>query len=119
MREKSKPEVHPKGWGYEEWIVNSELYCGKILHFYKGKKCSFHFHKSKTETFYLKSGLLKVLYSTQDDLEQAKEIVLNPGDSFHVPVGLRHQMTAEEESELFEFSSQHFEDDSYRIVKGD
>ena len=119
MLEKSKPEVHPKGWGYEEWIENSELYCGKILHFYKGKKCSFHFHKVKTETFYLQSGLIKVLYSTQDDLEQAKEVLLSPGDSFHVPAGLRHQMMAEEESELFEFSTQHFEDDSFRLVKGD
>jgi hypothetical protein len=28
-------------------------------------------------------------------------------------------MIALEDSELFEFSTQHFEDDSYRIIKGD
>jgi quercetin dioxygenase-like cupin family protein len=44
---------------------------------------------------------------------------LNAGDSFHIYTGLKHQMIALEDCELFEFSTQHFEDDSYRIVKGD
>ena len=35
-----EPERHEKGWGYELWIVNNNLYCGKILHFNNGKKCS-------------------------------------------------------------------------------
>ena len=26
-------EIHPKGWGYEKWIVNTDKYCGKILFF--------------------------------------------------------------------------------------
>ena len=114
-----KSEVHPKGWGYEKWIVNNELYCGKLLYFNMNMKCSFHFHKIKTETFYLQSGLIKVLYSFGDEISQTKELVLNRGESFHVPIGLRHQMIALEDSELFEFSTQHFEEDSYRIVKGD
>ena len=112
-------EIHPKGWGYEKWIVNNELYCGKLLFFEKNKKCSFHYHKIKTETFYLQSGLIKVLHSYGVDISQAEEVVLKPGDSFQVPVGLKHQMLALENSELFEFSTQHFEEDSYRIVKGD
>ena len=112
-------EIHPKGWGYEKWIVNNELYCGKLLFFEKNKKCSFHYHKIKTETFYLQSGLIKVLHSYGVDISQAEEVVLKPGDSFQVPVGLKHQMLALEKSELFEFSTQHFEEDSYRILKGD
>jgi hypothetical protein len=40
-----------KGWGSELWLVNGDLYCGKILRFNKGKKCSLHYHKLKTETF--------------------------------------------------------------------
>ena len=116
---KLNSEIHPKGWGYEKWIVNNHLYCGKLPYFHANKKCSFHFHKVKTETFYLQSGLIKVLHSLGDHISQAEEVVLKPGDSFHVPVGLRHQMIAMENSELFEFSTQHFEEDSYRIVKGD
>jgi len=60
-----------------------------------------------------------VYYSDSDDLSNAKQKVLNPGDNFHVYRGLRHQMVALEESELFEFSTQHFDSDSYRIIKGD
>jgi len=115
----NNPTIHPKGWGYEKWIVNNNLYCGKVLNFEKGKKCSFHFHKIKTETFYLQSGLVKLCYSNTDNLNMASELVLRPGLSFHVPVGLRHQIFALEASELFEFSTQHFESDSYRIVRGD
>ena len=55
-----EPERHEKGWGYELWIVNNNLYCGKILHFNKGKKCSWHYHKIKQETFYVQKGKLKI-----------------------------------------------------------
>jgi quercetin dioxygenase-like cupin family protein len=112
-------EMHPKGWGYEKWIVNKPEYCGKLLYFNKGKKCSWHFHKIKDEVFYLQSGKMLVKFSDEDNLENANELVLNAGDSFHVYTGLKHQMIAIEDCELFEFSTQHFEDDSYRIVKGD
>ena len=37
----------PKGWGYEKWIVNTDEYCGKLLFFNKGKRCSWHYHKIK------------------------------------------------------------------------
>ena len=60
-----------------------------------------------------------VLYSEQDDVQKANVVVLGPGDNFHVYRGLRHQMIAIEDSELFEFSTQHFDSDSYRILKGD
>lgn len=47
----------PKGWGFEKWIVNNEKYCGKILFFVKGKKCSYHYHEIKDETFYVQSEI--------------------------------------------------------------
>ena len=109
----------PKGWGFERWIVNCEEYCGKLLYFEKGKRCSWHFHEIKDEVFYLQSGKMIVKYSDEDDLENANELVLNAGDNFHVYTGLRHQMIALEDSELFEFSTQHFDSDSHRILKGD
>lgn len=112
-------DVHKKGWGHELWIVNNEQYCGKLLHFEKGKRCSWHFHKVKDETFYLQSGKLIVHYGEEDSIESSSVVELSPGDSMHIYPGLRHQMIALEDSELFEFSTQHFEYDSYRIMKGD
>jgi len=108
-----------KGWGFEKWIVNCEEYCGKLLYFVKGKRCSWHYHVLKDEVFYVQSGKLLVKYSDRDDLNAAQEVVLEAGDNFHVYRGLRHQMFALKDTELFEFSTQHFEEDSYRIVKGD
>ena len=108
-----------KGWGWERWIVNKPQYCGKLLFFEKGKKCSFHYHILKDETFYLQSGKLILRYSDGDSLEEAEEIVLEPGDKFYIYPGLRHQMEAIEDSELFEFSTEHFDSDSYRVQRGD
>tara|TARA_B100000085_G_scaffold266187_1_gene274613 strand:- start:283 stop:624 length:342 start_codon:yes stop_codon:yes gene_type:complete len=108
-----------KGWGYEKWIVNKPEYCGKLLYFNKGMKCSWHYHKLKDEVFYLQSGRLLIKFSESDDIEEAQELILEKGENFHVPIGLRHQMLALEASELFEFSTQHFDEDSYRIQKGD
>ena len=114
----------PKGWGFEKWIVNKEEYCGKLLYFVKGKRCSWHYHKLKDEVFYIQSGKIKVIYSDDDqmydgDILVANSVILGPGDNFHVYRGLRHQMIALEDTELFEFSTQHFDEDSYRIIKGD
>ncbi len=109
----------PKGWGFEKWIVNTEEYCGKLLYFVKGKKCSWHYHKLKDETFYIQSGKIILKYSDDDEMNYADEIILNKGDKFHIYRTLRHQMFALENTELFEFSTQHFDEDSYRIIKGD
>ena len=116
----SLPMTHvDKGWGWERWIVNCEEYCGKLLFFEKDKQCSWHFHKLKDEVFYVQSRRLLVKYSDGDKLEDAEEIVLEAGDNFHVYRGLRHRMIALQDTELFEFSTQHFDSDSYRIEKGD
>ena len=119
--EKGAPiEIHPKGWGYEKWIVNKEDYCGKLLHMIKGKKCSWHYHKFKTmKFFYIQSGAIELSYGWNADKKLSKTITLIEGDKFHVPTGLKHQMFALKDTELFEFSTQHFDSDSNRIERGD
>ena len=104
MKTSSTEEIKfvPKGWGFEKWIHNSELYCGKLLYFVKGKKCSWHYHKLKDEVFYVQSGRIKVYFGDSDDINEANTCILGPGDT-----------------ELFEFSTQHFDSDSHRIEKGD
>jgi len=119
------PSISPvhhvsKGWGFERWIVNNNKYCGKLLYFLKGKKCSWHYHKIKDETFYIQSGKIKLLWSNdRDDISQSHSVILGKGDVWHVNTGQRHQMLALEDTELFEFSTEHFDSDSYRILKGD
>jgi len=109
--------LHAKGWGYELWIHNDEKYCGKLLVIFAGKKCSLHYHKLKHETFYLQSGRLSVYMKYPDGREE--RFIMEKGMIQEVPVGTIHQMQAIEHAELFEFSTQHFDDDSHRIEKGD
>jgi mannose-6-phosphate isomerase-like protein (cupin superfamily) len=58
-------------------------------------------------------------FSEDDDLENACEVVLTSGDAFHVPVGLRHQFFGLQDTRFLEFSTQHFDEDSIRVIKGD
>jgi quercetin dioxygenase-like cupin family protein len=111
-------EYVPKGWGHEKWIVNKPEYCGKLLKLESGKYTSWHFHKLKDEVLFLHSGTLVVLASENDDISSAEEVIMKPGDAFHVYRGLRHRIIAMEDSEIFEFSTQHFDSDSHRLLQG-
>jgi mannose-6-phosphate isomerase-like protein (cupin superfamily) len=111
--------IVPKGWGREVWIANNELYCGKILEIKQGKRCSLHYHKIKNESFYLRSGRLLVRVKENADSAVVEEFEMKPGDCMDVPSGLVHQMEALEDSELYEFSTQHFDSDSRRLINGD
>ena len=75
-----------KGWGYEKWIVNKPEYCGKLLFFNKGKRCSWHYHILKDEVFYLLSGKMIVKYGNDDNPELAEEMMLLPGQNFYIPI---------------------------------
>lgn len=44
-----------------------------------------------------------VKYSDGDNPELAKQIILEAGQNFYVPIGLRHQMYALEDSHLLSF----------------
>ncbi len=122
-------EIHRKNWGKELWIVNKKEYCGKILYFHKGYSCSVHYHNEKDEVFYLLKGKVEIYYSDNDftfsefrDFPRRQDIfmiTLLPGETFHVYPGLRHKISASEDSELLEISTEHKEEDSIRIEKGD
>jgi mannose-6-phosphate isomerase-like protein (cupin superfamily) len=111
--------IMPKGWGREIWIANGPLYCGKILEIDQGKRCSLHYHRLKTESFFLRSGKLKVRVKEYPDAPAIEEFELVAGQCMDVTPGLVHQMEALEQAELYEFSTQHFETDSYRLAPGD
>ena len=58
-------------------------------------------------------------YGWSDDKSDLNTEVklLKAGDTFYVPVGMRHQMTGLTDVEMFEFSTQHFDEDSIRISR--
>jgi len=108
----------PKGWGEEIIIENNEKYCGKLLIFKQGCKFSMHYHMIKDETWYVDKG--SFVYRWIDtETADLHEQVLKPGDVVRQMPGQPHQLEALEDGVVFEVSTQHFDEDSYRVWKGD
>lgn len=112
------PKRVEKNWGYELWIHNDEDYCGKSLVFTKeGNKFSMHYHLKKKETWYVQEGSFIFDWI---DVENGKRLsqLIQEGDSVLIERGQPHQLTAlKDNSTIFEVSTQHFDEDSYRIYR--
>ena len=118
----SKLDIHnrivPKAWGGEVIIHNDEEYCGKILRFNAGATFSMHFHIKKKETWYVVNGEF-TLHWIDIKTANLRIVTLHAGDIIEVERGDPHQLFCVAEGEIFEVSTPHFDDDSYRIGKGD
>lgn len=101
------PEIHGKIWGEEEWIVNTDSYCGKRLCLRRKFRCSLHYHAIKDETFYVQVGKLWMEVDGQGFL-------MKPGDAIHIKPYQIHRFTGLTDCEVMEFSTRHAEVDSYR-----
>jgi mannose-6-phosphate isomerase-like protein (cupin superfamily) len=115
---KLSSQIVEKGWGREIIFVNNSEYCGKILCFNKGKKFSMHYHLKKKETWYVSKGQFLLHWIETENGKNHTEY-LNVGNVITNERGEPHQLEALEDSELFEVSTMHFDEDSYRVWKGD
>lgn len=111
-------EIVPKGWGKEIIFVNNDEYCGKLLCFEAGKKFSMHYHIKKKETWYVSKGSF-ILYWIETENGVTHTEYLKVGDVITNERGEPHQLIALEDSEVFEVSTKHYDDDSFRMWKGD
>ena len=102
-----------KPWGYEiHWAVTDQ-YVGKILFIKAGESLSRQYHKIKDETIYVLSGKMKfIVGKAPDDL---KEIVLEPGHSYHIEPHEIHQMISIDDTTVLEASTPQL-DDVVRLV---
>jgi len=112
------PKRVDKKWGYELWIHNDTDYCGKLLVFNNsGDKFSMHYHMIKDETWYVQNGAFQFDWIDTENGERCYT-QLQKGDVVEIKKGLPHQLMAlSDGSTIFEVSTQHFDDDSYRIYR--
>ena len=110
--------IVPKKWGWETIIHNDEDYCGKLLNFNKGAEFSMHFHLKKKETWYVAAGEFELTYIDTRDASEHKKII-GPGEIVIIEQGDPHQLKSLGKGQIFEVSTQHFDDDRYRVRKGD
>ena len=112
-----------KPWGYEViWgrSLDQSGYIGKLIFIDAGERLSMQYHEEKEETILVKSGTLYLQtigkITNQSDVaslmkSSIKEIVLLPGDVYHISPFTSHRFAAKEENvELIEVSTHHLED---------
>jgi mannose-6-phosphate isomerase-like protein (cupin superfamily) len=112
------PKRVEKKWGYELWIHNDTDYCGKLLVFIQsGNKFSMHYHMIKDETWYVQEGAFQFDWIDTENGERCYTQI-QKGDVIEIKKGLPHQLTAlTDGATIFEVSTQHFDEDSYRIYR--
>ena len=108
-----------KPWGYELIFAYTDRYVGKIIHINKSQQLSLQYHRTKEETIYLSRGLMKL--EVEEDGHMVDHL-LQVGQCYHIPPGIKHRFTAIKECELFEVSTPHLDDvvrleDRYGRVK--
>ena len=98
----------PKPWGHEIIWARGPGYVGKILFVRAGHALSLQYHREKDETIRVLRGALDFEYGPADD--GLTHVRLDPGEGWHIPPGLRHRMTALEDTEVLEVSTPQLDD---------
>jgi quercetin dioxygenase-like cupin family protein len=107
-----------KKWGHELIWCSNDKYCGKLMKFNTGAKFSMHFHSEKDETWLVLNG--KFVVKTIDTVDASQsEKELNPGDTWHNPPLLPHQVICIEEGTIVEVSTPDSVEDNFRVMPGD
>jgi len=101
-------QVVHKPWGHELIWAKTDRYVGKILHIKAGESLSLQFHNVKDETIMVLTGRL-VFVHYEDGAEPVTR-ELAPREPFHIIPGLRHRMTAIEDTDVVEVSTPELDD---------
>jgi mannose-6-phosphate isomerase len=97
-----------KPWGYEiRWAV-TDRYLGKILHVNKGEALSLQYHERKDEYQYVITGCIDIETGGPDGTLAKHR--MSAGDTLHIRPGMRHRITALEDTDIFEVSTPEVDD---------
>jgi mannose-6-phosphate isomerase-like protein (cupin superfamily) len=117
LAKKKKIKNTITGWGSELEVHNNDGYCGRILTIDEGKQCSFHYHLTKNETFFVIEGSLEIDLSF--DLH-SKTTILHKGDCIDIPRYVLHRFRGRTDATVLEISTYDAgEDDIVRCEPGD
>lgn len=98
-----------KPWGHEEWFALVDgRFCGKALHIRAGHALSLQYHEVKEETVSVQSGRLLFEVGLADEPLETFELL--PGEAVHLRPGVRHRMTAVEDTVVLEASTTELDD---------
>ncbi|MHB0997850.1 MAG: cupin domain-containing protein [Armatimonadota bacterium] len=97
-----------KPWGGEELLAHTDEYALKRIYVKVGSRPSLQYHKMKSETLYLLSGLMEIEIG---ESEQSLVVgTVHPGEAVDIPRGMIHRVTAVEDSVIIEVSTPQLDD---------
>jgi D-lyxose ketol-isomerase len=103
-------------WGYERWLVNTDLYCAKLIILLNDRASSRHYHVEKTETFIVLSGVVRIGYWEEFGSGSANWLDYRSGEWITIVAGEEHKFQAiEVPSVILEVSTHHEDLDTYRV----
>ena len=97
-----------KPWGHELIWATTDRYVGKILHIRAGEALSLQYHRVKDETIMVLAGRMQLVYFGDGEEPKTRELV--PREPFHIVPGMRHRMTALEDTDVLEVSTTELDD---------
>ena len=101
--------VVDKPWGHEvHFALVDGKYCGKALHIDAGHALSLQYHEQKEETISVQSG--RILLELGPSVEEMDSFEILPGESVHLLPGIRHRLTAIEDTVVLEASTTELDD---------
>lgn len=96
-----------KPWGYELLWAHTNQYAAKFLHVNENHSLSLQMHEHKHETMCVISGLVQLEIQIE---ERSSVVILSPGESFHIPAGTVHRLSAIVDSDVAETSTPELDD---------
>ena len=109
-----RPTTLRRSWGTETFIAESGQYLGKILRMKAGTAGGLQYHRRKDETFCLISGVAIVEMDDGVGCYQLCRHRMGPGQSWRIPPGAVHRVTAVKDCMFFEVSTP-WHDDRVRV----
>lgn len=101
-------ELHPRPWGREIVIAQTDTYLVKLLIMKAGAAGGLQYHATKVESFFLQEGQAFVDYDAGDG--KLSRLPMSPGMTVHVPAGAVHRVTAITDCTFIEGSTPVFDD---------
>jgi mannose-6-phosphate isomerase len=97
-----------KPWGHELIWGVTDRYAGKVLHIKRGEALSLQYHERKDEFLYVIKGVVDMELGGPDGALTKHR--MQAGDTLHITPGLRHRVTAVEDTDIFEVSTPELDD---------
>ena len=92
---KSRVITTEKPWGLEETWADSPYYKGKILTINSGHRLSRKYHRHRTHTITVVSGVLTIEAGPTHQGGDIVKIEVAEGEAYHLPSGQVHRFCAE------------------------